>query len=143
MSNKQDTKYLSGSTQETLEIGQRFARRLEPGAVVCLYGELGSGKTVFVKGVCAGLGVEEDVTSPSFVIATEYTGKIPVSHIDLYRLNTTAVDELHFEEYILADGVTIIEWADRIGSQTRSCIAIYFTVLDSSSREIRIEDPRH
>jgi len=136
-------KYVSGSAKETIEIGQRFARTLKPGTIVCLYGDLGSGKTVFVKGVCAGLGVNDDVTSPSFVIATEYRGNMPVSHIDLYRLDNMAATELHLEDYMVSEGVTLIEWADRLPLVDGSCIMINFTILGSSSREIRIEDPRY
>jgi tRNA threonylcarbamoyladenosine biosynthesis protein TsaE len=136
-------KNVSRSPDETMEIARHMAAILEPGAIVCLYGELGSGKTVFVKGVCTGLGVHDEVTSPSFVIATEYQGRIPVSHIDLYRLDARAAADLHLEEYIMRKGVTMIEWAERLDMSNEACIRVTFTVIGPTAREITIENPGH
>lgn len=136
-------KRLSTSPDETREIGRHVAELLEPGAVMYLYGELGSGKTVFVKGVCAGLGVEDEVTSPSFVIATEYKGRMPVAHIDLYRLDARAAADLHLEEYVVKNGVTVIEWADRLDMRHESGIEVKFVIVGPTTREITIEDPWH
>jgi tRNA threonylcarbamoyladenosine biosynthesis protein TsaE len=143
MSGKKITKFTSHSPDETLKIGRQFAQTLKPGVVVRLYGDLGSGKTVFVKGVCAGVKVNDDVTSPSFVIATEYRGSMPVSHIDLYRLDNDATADLHLEEYIVPEGITLIEWADRLNNEGDESIIIRITILDPVSREIVIEDPRY
>jgi len=136
-------KVTTNSPEETIDVGSRVASYLKPGDVIYLSGELGSGKTVLVKGICYGLGVKENVTSSSFVIATEYTGCMPVSHIDLYRLNRAAVAELPIDEYFFHDGVTIIEWADRMDRKHENGININIVILSASQRELNIEDLRY
>ncbi len=131
----------SDSPDRTRDIGAGMAAELHPGDIVYLYGELGSGKTVLVKGLCAGLGVNEDVTSPSFVIATEYTGRVKVSHIDLYRLDGPQVDALPLDEYIPDDGITVIEWADRLSAIEKG-ITVRIIIVDEKSRELLVEDLR-
>ena len=133
--------YISNSPGETKKIAKRIARVLNPGDVMYLYGELGSGKTVFVKGLCTGLGVDEEVTSPSFVIATEYRGTMTVAHIDLYRLQRGMAGELPIEEYMLPDGVTVIEWADRIDISKKG-IRVDIGIINRTKRVIKIEDLR-
>ncbi len=139
---KKIIRYSSDTPQETREIAKALARSLNPGDVLCLYGELGSGKTVFVKGLCEGLGVEEEVTSPSFVIATEYHGQYTVAHVDLYRLDGTAAVDLPIEEYMIENGITVIEWADRISRQVRGII-VKISIVDHQQRVIEIEDLRN
>jgi tRNA threonylcarbamoyladenosine biosynthesis protein TsaE len=104
------------SEQETIDAGERFAGSLNPGDVVALIGDLGSGKTRFAKGIAHGLGVKEHVTSPTFTILHEYTdGRLPVYHFDLYRMRSPReLDEFGFDEYIDGDGVCLLEWADMI-----------------------------
>lgn len=131
---------ITNSPQETIMLGQQLAIKLTAGDVVYLYGDLGSGKTVLVKGICKGLGVTEEVTSSSFVIATEYRGQMPISHLDLYRLNSDTLEKLPIDEYILEDGITIIEWADRIDRQ--GGVRIFIDIKGKSKREIKIEDFR-
>ena len=133
---------ISMSPESTIRIAEEFARELKRGDIVFLYGELGSGKTVFVKGVCLGLGVQEDVTSPSFVIATEYQGSMKVAHIDLYRLAGSEAGALPIEEYVVADGVTLIEWADRL-EVTATGINVRLSILNHEQRKIEIEDLRN
>jgi len=139
---RKDSKLLSKNPEETRKIARELAESLKPGDVLYLYGELGSGKTVFVKGLCEGLGVEEDVTSPSFVIATEYHGKYTVTHVDLYRLDGTATRNLPIEEYMIENGITVIEWADRI-SRATSGIFVRIDILNHQKRTIEIEDLRN
>jgi tRNA threonylcarbamoyladenosine biosynthesis protein TsaE len=141
MSDRKIREMISKSPEETVRIAKDMVKVLNPGDVVYLYGELGSGKTVFVKGVCAALGVMEDVTSPSFVIATEYEGSLRIAHIDLYRLPRGQVHDLPIEEYMVEDGITLIEWADRLQVAERG-IRIKFTILDHEQRKIEIEDSR-
>ena len=107
------------TANETLDLGKEFAAALHRGDVVALYGELGSGKTQFAKGVCLGLGIESHVTSPSFTIVNEYTeGKIPVYHFDFYRIRSLAeLNEIGYEEYIFSSGVCLLEWADLVGER--------------------------
>ena len=105
------------SSEETMAFGRRLGRLLGPGDVVALSGPLGSGKTTLTKGLAEGLGVEEPrwVTSPTFVLVHEYPGRVPVYHVDAYRLNGAAdAEALGVDELFFGDGVTIIEWADRI-----------------------------
>jgi tRNA threonylcarbamoyladenosine biosynthesis protein TsaE len=140
--NKKKRKLSSYSVEETVDIGAAIARDLIPGDIVLLSGELGSGKTVLVKGICRGLNVKCDITSPSFVIATQYQGRLPIAHIDLYRLDVDGVRGLPIEDYLLADGITLIEWAERIPDAIPG-IMIRMNIVDQKSREINIEDNRH
>lgn len=105
---------LSNSPESTFQYGTRFSRVLRPGDVVGLYGELGAGKTVFIQGLCKGLGVKEPVTSPSFVLIQEYHGKYPVYHFDFYRLKTPQeIEALDITHYLDSDGICVVEWAER------------------------------
>jgi len=133
---------ISNSPEETTQIAKGFAEILMPGDVVYLYGELGSGKTVFVKGICAALGVKDAVTSPSFVIATEYEGSVKIAHIDLYRLPSDQVRDLPIEEYLVENGIGLVEWADRLDRVERG-IKIRLTILGHEKRRIEIEDLRN
>ncbi|KPK71971.1 hypothetical protein AMJ87_06065 [candidate division WOR_3 bacterium SM23_60] len=133
---------ISNSHQATIRAGEKMAKQLTPGTVVYLYGELGSGKTVLVQGICRGLGVAESVTSPSFVIATEYQGDMPVSHIDLYRLDELSTAALPVDEYFKEDGITIVEWADRMRDR-RNGLHITITIMGKTKRALTIEDSRH
>ncbi|MEO0184445.1 MAG: tRNA (adenosine(37)-N6)-threonylcarbamoyltransferase complex ATPase subunit type 1 TsaE [candidate division WOR-3 bacterium] len=131
---------------ETIELARKLARKLRPKDIIYLCGELGSGKTTFTKGICLGLGVKDPVTSPSFVIASEYQGNLRISHIDLYRLKASDLATLPIEEYYISDGVTIIEWADRLPHFLQRCykgIYISFFVKKRNKREIFIEDLRN
>lgn len=109
--------FISESVDETVRFGMELAKRLKKGDVVALVGELGSGKTVLTKGIAKGLGVKDVryVNSPTFVIIKEYKGKLPLYHFDLYRIDrSNALDAENFEEYFYGDGVTVVEWADKI-----------------------------
>ena len=109
-----DYKITSYCEEDTIELAQNLESEKFPGMVICLEGDLGSGKTVFTKGFAQALGISEDITSPTFTIIKEYTsGELPLYHMDVYRLNGN-VDDLGIEEYYNKKGVTIIEWADTI-----------------------------
>lgn len=106
---------VSHSAEETRAVGERLGARLGPGAVVACIGELGAGKTCFLQGLARGLGVESPVTSPTFVLINEYRGRLPVHHLDAYRTESlTEVLDLGIEELMHGDGVTVIEWADKL-----------------------------
>jgi len=130
------------SPQDTIDLAATISKKLQSGDIVYLCGELGSGKTVFAKGLCIGLGIEEEVTSPSFVIVTEYAGKIPVVHIDLYRLDKVALNMLPIGEYIISEGITIIEWADRLNTEPEPGLHVQLVINKKNKREISIEDRR-
>lgn len=107
--------FISNSPAETEAIGRQLAEDIGVGSVLALKGDLGSGKTVFVKGLVAGMGSRADVTSPTFTIVHEYRGgRLPVYHFDFFRLeNREAVARLGVDDYFFGDGVSVIEWADR------------------------------
>ena len=107
------------SPSETIRIGKNIGSVLLPGDVVALVGELGTGKTQFIKGLAAGVGVGKPpyISSPSFTLINEYAGKVPFYHIDLFRLKSEKeAEELGLEEYFQGGGITAIEWADKIPS---------------------------
>ena len=109
-----DFKYTAYTESDTEELAENIESEHFPGMVICLNGELGSGKTVFTKAFASALGIEEAVTSPTFNIIKEYqSGELPLYHMDVYRLDGK-VEELGLDEYFDGDGVTIIEWADMI-----------------------------
>ena len=109
-----DYKYIADDEGETIALAENIESEHFPGMVICLNGELGSGKTVFTKAFASALGIEDDVTSPTFNIIKEYqNGELPLYHMDVYRLEGN-VNELGLDEYFDGDGVTIIEWADMI-----------------------------
>lgn len=117
------------SEEETSAAGARLGESLQAGDVVLLYGDLGAGKTAFVRGLAQGLGAPGDeVTSPTFTIVQEYPGRVTLFHVDLYRLEEREVDDLGLEELILGDGVVAIEWAERWRGRPDDAI------------EVRIED---
>jgi tRNA threonylcarbamoyladenosine biosynthesis protein TsaE len=102
------------SEDETAAVGERLGARLAAGDVVLLYGDLGAGKTAFVRGLARGLGAPpDDVSSPTFTLVQEYHGRVTLYHVDLYRLEPNEVDDLGLEELVLGDGVVAIEWAER------------------------------
>ena len=109
----------SKSPSETIRIGKHIGRLLLPGDVVALVGELGAGKTQFVKGLAAGVGIGSpaDISSPSFTLINEYAARVPFYHIDLFRLKwEREAGELGLEEYFRGEGITVVEWADKIPS---------------------------
>jgi tRNA threonylcarbamoyladenosine biosynthesis protein TsaE len=107
--------FISNSPAETEALGRQHAEKLRPGSVLALAGELGSGKTVYVKGIAAGLGCQVEVTSPTFTIVHEYPGgMLPVYHFDFFRVeNPEAFTRIGLDDYLFGDGVSVIEWADR------------------------------
>ncbi len=134
---------ISKSVEETIETGARLAKTLKRGDVVALVGNLGAGKTVFTKGIAKGLGVKNPryVNSPTFVLIKEYKGRLPLYHFDLYRLTTTNIlDAESYEEYFYGDGVTVIEWADKIRKLLpQKYIEVTLAVVGENSRKIEIK----
>jgi tRNA threonylcarbamoyladenosine biosynthesis protein TsaE len=134
----------SKQLSDTDEIAKIIADLLEAGAVILMCGDLGSGKTAFVKALANGIGIEESVTSPTFTLIDEYdSGRLPLYHMDLYRLSTTEVNNLHLNEYWhgidFPLGVVAIEWAERLESLPKSYLKLSFTrAPDSDRREITI-----
>jgi len=132
--------FVSHSAQATFDLAERIGAQLTARAVLLLSGDLGAGKTVFAKGLAAGLGIDPvEVTSPSFTLVNEYAGRLRLYHIDLYRLDAGACRELGLEE-IFADeqAVTVIEWAERLAEVPADAIRIEIDYLSDDERRIRI-----
>ncbi len=107
--------YKSNSEKETKNIAKAFAKELLPGSVICLYGDLGVGKTAFVQGVANALGVTDYVSSPTFTIVNCYDGTLPLYHFDVYRISDSdEMYEIGYEEYVYGDGISLIEWPQLI-----------------------------
>ena len=134
---------LSRSPEETQAIGERLGARLGPGAVIACTGALGAGKTCFLQGLARGLGVTGDVTSPTFVLVNQYRGRLPVYHLDAYRTGSlTELVELGIEEMLHGDGVTVIEWADKLLPLLPArTIHVSISGLGDEPRRIVIEEP--
>ena len=136
---------ITNSAGETMLAGENLAKRLKPGDVVALYGDLGSGKTTFTKGIGKGLGVKNPVriNSPTFVLIKEYKGRIPLYHLDLYRLNDLKeIENLAIEEYIYGDGVTVIEWAEKMECLLpEKHMSVRLKTKGDNKREVLIENP--
>ena len=129
-----DYKVITKDEYETIELAQNFEAEKFPNMVICLDGELGSGKTMFTKGIANALGIEETITSPTFTIIKEYEGELPLYHMDVYRLdgNTEGVG---IEEYFTKGGVVVIEWANTIKDiLPEERLDIKFKVLDENKR---------
>ncbi len=115
--------------EDTFAIGKKIGEKARAGQILCLDGDLGTGKTVFTQGVAAGLGVEEAVNSPTFTILQIYEeGRIPLYHFDVYRIaDLEEMEEIGYEEYFYGEGICLIEWASLIGEQIPSS-AIWITL---------------
>ena len=131
------------SPEETQALGEKLGRELKAGDVVALIGDLGTGKTCLTQGIARGIGIapNEIVSSPSYILINEYDGKIPIYHIDLYRLETSAeIAELGLGEYMNSDGICIIEWAERMeDGLPDTCMKIHIEWEDENTRSFKIQ----
>jgi tRNA threonylcarbamoyladenosine biosynthesis protein TsaE len=134
----------TNSANETVKFGQKFGSQLKGGEVIALYGNLGSGKTHLIKGIVAGLGDEDaasEVTSPTFVLVNEYSGRLEVYHLDAYRLDSIAqFEQIGFDDYCHPGSVVLIEWADKVEQALTGInyIKIELSHLGPTARRIRI-----
>ena len=131
---------LTRSEQETEALARELAGTLQAGDVVLLSGDLGAGKTTFVRGLAQGLGIDPaDVSSPTFTLLHEYRGgRLTLYHADLYRLDQTATDDLGLEETGVRDGVLAIEWPDRLSHELAGAKLVRLEVVNDASRRITI-----
>ena len=130
---------ITSSTEQTENLGRILGTLLEPGDLICLYGDLGAGKTHFSFGIAQGLEVKEQyITSPTFTFVNEYKGRIPFYHIDLYRLkDPSGLEEIGFDEYVDSDGATVIEWAERAEEfLPDESLSVYLSEVSDEGREI-------
>ncbi len=128
--------YLTGSEQATIDFAQEYANTLVPGDVVLLDGEMGAGKTVFCKGIAKGLGIKDEVLSPTYAYMNDYSGKL--YHFDCYRLNSGAqAEKMGLTDYFLAGGICVLEWAENIKEVLpKNCKKVKIVKFSSSNREI-------
>ncbi len=137
------TEFRSASPAETERIAAELARTLEPGDVVTVAGELGSGKTTFVRGACRALGVESPVTSPSYTIGNRYAGPVPVAHLDLYRLDRLTEDDWADLEPYFDGTVAFVEWpeaGERVFPAPRARVRL--RLLEGGHRVIQVQETR-
>jgi len=135
-----DGLYPSHSEADTIRIARHMASSLEGGETVLLFGELGAGKTAFVRGLVEGSGGDpDDVSSPTFALLQPYPGRLTVQHVDLYRVNPREVDDLGLDELAAPTVIVAIEWAERLPRMPPKSVAVYIEDRGADEREIRIE----
>ena len=132
------TNFISNSFLETVEIGRKIGKTLQAGDIICLEGDLGAGKTSLTKGIAQSLNIEEEITSPTYTIISEYPGKYKLFHMDLYRIDSSEEFEMiGADEILFSDGISIIEWSERIEDylpDEKKIINI--TIQENGSRKI-------
>lgn len=131
---------ISNSEQETRSIASALGRDLAMGTVLLLSGDLGAGKTAFVRGLAEGLGIDPDeVTSPTFTIVHEYRGgRLPLVHVDLYRLDRADLDEIGLDQDLAATGIVAVEWSERLSRRIPEATMVNITDRGGDSRDIEI-----
>lgn len=138
-------KLISDSREQTLETGRIIGSVLERGDIVALIGELGSGKTCLTQGLAQGLGVAENVpvVSPTFTLINEYPGRLPLVHLDVYRLSGPRdLEDMGYEEYFYGGGVIVIEWAEKIRDVLPDrTLFVCMRYVDENTRELILEGP--
>ena len=129
---------------ETSRAGENFVKCLGAGSVVALYGDLGAGKTAFVRGMARGLGISERVSSPTFTIVNEYLGKTPLFHFDMYRLSSPEeLFEIGWEDYLERGGICAVEWSENVsGAFPSGTIKVKLDKIDESVRRITIDNQK-
>ena len=134
--------FYSESEADTVACGKALAKELKPGDVVAMYGDLGAGKTAFVRGMARGLGILESVTSPTYTVVNEYlSGRMPLFHFDLYRLSgPDDLFDIGWEDYLDRGGVCAVEWSERAEELLEDAVRVTIRMADGpDSREITIE----
>ena len=132
--------YITNNEKETEAIGEQFGRRVKDGTVVAMYGDLGAGKTAFVRGMARGMGIDTRVSSPTFTIVNEYLGDRTLIHFDMYRLGSA--DELFdigWEDYLNRGAVLAVEWSENVADAMEGAIRVDIAKLSDDTREITIE----
>lgn len=130
------------SAEETIKLGEYIGSRLQKGDVIALQGTLAAGKTTITKGIARGLGVGENITSPTFTLISEYFGKLPLYHMDVYRLDSTEdFINLGVDEMLYGNGVCVIEWSEKVMSELpKNAIRILLETTEADCRRITIEN---
>ncbi|MGE0041643.1 MAG: tRNA (adenosine(37)-N6)-threonylcarbamoyltransferase complex ATPase subunit type 1 TsaE [Vicinamibacterales bacterium] len=137
------TRHETASEDETRRVASALAARLAPGAVLLLAGDLGAGKTAFVRGLAEGLGLDPaEVTSPTFTLVHEYRGgRLPLVHVDLYRLDRAELDEIGLDPDLAAEGVVAVEWPERLVHEPAAAVRVDIADGGGDTRVITITPP--
>ena len=135
-------KFITSSPEETVALGKKIGEMLKNGDVIAMQGTLAAGKTTITKGIAAALGIEDTITSPTFCLISEYQGKMPLYHMDVYRLNGAEdFAELGTDDMIYGNGVSIIEWSEKIMTELpRKTILLKITPQEDGTRLIEIDN---
>ena len=137
---KEDTLFVveSNSTRQTKMWGRRLGSLLQGGELLALSGDLGAGKTCFIKGLARGLSLrEENILSPTFTMIQEHQGRLPLYHIDLYRLDNVAIDDIGLREYLFSESIAAVEWFERLeGGDEVERLAVRISYIGANSRRI-------
>lgn len=134
--------FITRNEAETEALGQRLGAMLKPGTVIAYYGDLGAGKTAFTRGIARGLEIAERVTSPTYTIVNEYTGRLPLFHFDMYRLDSSEdLFDIGWEDYLARGGICCVEWSERVEDVLEDAlvIAIRKDSADENTRHITIK----
>ncbi|MBQ8384573.1 MAG: tRNA (adenosine(37)-N6)-threonylcarbamoyltransferase complex ATPase subunit type 1 TsaE [Spirochaetaceae bacterium] len=134
--------FVTHSAEETIQLGKKIGSMLQPGAIIAMEGNLAVGKTTITKGIAESLGIEEAITSPTFTLISEYEGKMPLYHMDVYRLDSCEdFINLGVEDLMYGDGVSIIEWSERVREELpKSTITLRLEIREDGGRDITLEN---
>lgn len=134
--------FVTHSAEETIQLGKKIGSMLQPGAIIAMEGNLAVGKTTITKGIAESLGIEETITSPTFTLISEYEGKMPLYHMDVYRLDSCEdFINLGVEDLMYGDGVSIIEWSERVREELpKSTITLRLEIRGDGGRDITLEN---
>ena len=134
-------KYISDSAEKTAKIAKNIAKTCKKSDILLLFGDLGAGKTVFAKGFISHFLRGQNVVSPTFTILNTYNSKPPIYHFDLYRIkDISELDQIGFYEYVFGDGISLIEWPERLeGQLSKNVIKVQINKIDVTTREIIVE----
>lgn len=134
--------FVTHSAEETIQLGKKIGSMLQPGAIIAMEGNLAVGKTTITKGIAESLGIKEAITSPTFTLISEYEGKMPLYHMDVYRLDSCEdFINLGVEDLMYGDGVSIIEWSERVREELpKSTITLRLEIRGDGGRDITLEN---
>lgn len=132
---------ITDSSEETFQFAEKLGGFIKPGDVLALEGDLGAGKTTFTKGLAKGLEIKRNVNSPTFTIIKEYQGRLPLYHMDVYRVEDS-LEDLGFDEYFEGDGVTVVEWAHLIDEQLPEERLTIFIYHDGDQKRRMVLEPK-
>lgn len=135
-----ETRHICENPEQTMALGEKLAKECLPGTVIAFEGSLGAGKTTFSKGLAKGLGIKQEVTSPTYTIIAVYQGKLPLYHMDFYRMESSEeIELLGAEDYFYADGICLIEWSEKAADLLpEKHWTVQIKILDNDKREISI-----